>query len=129
MKRTFIFLLALVLTASSFAQQKTLTMEDAMINSRTTLAPENLRQLQFVKGTDDYIYLKKADGVDVYVRGNFKSKEDVVFLTLGQFNERLRAASLDTMKTLPPVQFSADNWIVNIKGQKYSFNASTKEYI
>lgn len=128
MKRSFIFLFGLVLFNVSVAQQKMLTMEDAMINSKTTLAPESLRQLQFVKGTDDYIYLKKTDGVDSYVRGNFKSKEDVAFLTLAQFNERLRAASLDTMKTLPPVQFSTEGWMVNIKGQKYSFSATTKDY-
>ncbi|MFT3910152.1 MAG: DPP IV N-terminal domain-containing protein [Ferruginibacter sp.] len=128
MKRTFLFLFTLFVANFSFAQQKTLTMEDAMLNSKTTLAPETLRQLQFIKGTNEYVYLKKTEGTDTYLKGDFKSKEDVVFLTLAQFNEKLRAASLDTMTSLPPIQFGSDNWTVNIKGQKISFNASTKEY-
>lgn len=128
MKRNFIFLLSMFILNLSFAQQKMLTMEDAMLNAKTTLAPENLRQLQFIKGTNEYVYLKKIDGADAYVKGNFKSKEDVVFLTIGQFNEKLRAASVDTMKTLPPIQFTSDKWMVNIKGQKIAFNPLNGEY-
>ena len=128
MKRNFIFLLSFLVVNLSFAQQKMLSMEDAMINNRTTLAPESLKQLQFIKGTDDYVYIKKADGIDAFMKGNFKSKQDDVFLTLGKFNEKLRAASLDTMVSFPPIQFNADNWIVNIKGRKYSFSPSTNEY-
>ncbi|MBC7535743.1 MAG: DPP IV N-terminal domain-containing protein [Ferruginibacter sp.] len=128
MKRFFIFLFILVITLQLCAQEKMLTMEDAMLNARTTLAPENLPQLQFVKGTADYIYLKKTDGIYAYVRGNFKSKEDVIFLTIEQFNEKMRAASLDTLKTLPVLQFNNDNWILSIKGQKFAFNSLDKGY-
>ncbi len=39
------------------AQNKMLTLEDALVKNRTTLASENLRQLQFIYGTDDYVYL------------------------------------------------------------------------
>ncbi|MEO8769538.1 MAG: DPP IV N-terminal domain-containing protein [Ferruginibacter sp.] len=128
MKRNFIFLLSFLVTNLSFAQQKMLSMEDAMVNNRTTLAPENLKQLQFIKGTDDYVYVKKTDGIDAFVKGNFKSKQDDVFLTLIQFNEKLRAASLDTMAAFPPIQFNADKWIVNIKGRKFSLSPLTNEY-
>lgn len=128
MKRIYCFLLVLVAANASFAQLKQLSMEDAMLNARTTLAPENLRQLQFIKGTDDYVYLKKADGTEKYMRGSFSSKEDVDYLTLVQLNERLRAASIDTLKSLPPIQFNAGNWVVNIKGQKLSFSTASKEY-
>ena len=123
MKRNFIFLITLFISQQLFAQDKILTMEEAILNARTTLAPENLRQLQFVKGTADYIYLKKTDGIDAYVRGNFKSTEDVVFLTLERFNEKMRAAWLDTLKALPAIQFNIDNWIVSIKGQKFALNS------
>lgn len=128
MKRNFIFLLSLLVLQLSFAQQKILSIEDAMVNSKTTLAPENLKQLQFIKGTDDYVYISKAGGMDAFMKGSFKSKQDDVFLTIGQFNEKLRAASLDTVVVFPPVQFNADNWVVNIKGRKYSFNALNNEH-
>ena len=105
----------------SMAQQKQLSMEDAMLNARTSLAPENLKQLQFVKGTNEYVYLKKADGVESWVSGNFASGAESLYLTLSQFNERLRKASQDTVKALPPMQFRKEGWTVNLKGQKMFF--------
>ncbi len=56
-----------VTIGNAYAQNKQLTIQDALINNLTTLAPENLRQLQFVKGTNDYVYLKKVDGRDVRI--------------------------------------------------------------
>ena len=67
-------------------------MEDAMVKNRTTLAPENLKQLQFIYGTSDYVYLKKVNDADVWVKGNLTSKEEAPFLTLTQLNEKLKAA-------------------------------------
>jgi dipeptidyl-peptidase-4 len=116
-----------MLTGTVSYAQKQLTIQDALVNNRTTLAPENLRQLQFVKGTDDYVYLKKINGTDTWVRGNFKTGE-TSYLTLTQFNQRLRKALLDTLITLPPIQFNNENWIVSIKGQRYAFNASDTNY-
>ncbi|MCP9751770.1 DPP IV N-terminal domain-containing protein [Ferruginibacter sp. HRS2-29] len=127
MKKCFLAL-ALICSLQTFAQQKILTMQEAMLNARTSLAPENLRQLQFIKGTDDYIYLKKINGADVFVRGNFSSKEDVTFLTLAQFNSKLRAGSIDTVATFPVIQFNNDNWVVSLKGTKYSFNSGNDQY-
>jgi dipeptidyl-peptidase-4 len=128
MKRIIPSLIFLLLANIAIAQQKMLTMEDAMLNARTTLAPENLKQLQFIKGTSDYVYLKKTDGTESWVKGNFKSASETVFLTLQQFNEKLRSASLDTVKALTAVQFNADSWIVNLKGQRLSLNPLTNEY-
>jgi dipeptidyl-peptidase-4 len=105
-----------------------LSMEDAMVNARTTLAPETLRQLQFIKGTNDYVYLKKTGGIDSWVKGNFKSNEETVFLTLGQFNQRLRAAGIDTVAALPSMQFNKDKWVLTLKGQKYAFNTADESY-
>jgi dipeptidyl-peptidase-4 len=127
MKRIFILCFSFV-TTIAFAQQKKLSMQDAMLNARTTLAPENLRQLQFVKGTDDYIYLKKLSGTDTWVRGNFNSGEEADFLTLAQLNQRLRNAKQDSLKALPPVQFNNDNYIVSIRGTKYSFSTVDQSY-
>ena len=113
---------------SSFAQHKLLTMQDAMVNARTTLAPENLRQLQFVQGTNDYVYLKKINGSDVFVRGNFSSTEETPFLTLSQLNQRLKNVKQDSLKALPPVQFNNDNYIVSIRGTKYGFSTKDQSY-
>ena len=121
MKQLFFSFLFSISIINLFAQQKQLTIEDAMVNARTTLAPENLKQLQFIKGTNDYVYLKKNDGVDVWMKGNFKSKEESEYLTLSAFNQYLRKAVMDTLKAMPAIQFAANEFTTTIKGQKMSF--------
>jgi dipeptidyl-peptidase-4 len=122
MKQLFLSFLFSISISTLFAQQKQLTIEDAMVNARTTLAPENLKQLQFIKGTNDYVYLKKTDGVDVWMKGNFKSKEESEYLTLFAFNQYLRKAAMDTMKAMPSIQFASNEFTATIKGQKMVFD-------
>lgn len=110
------------------AQQKMLTMQDAMLNARTTLAPQSLKQLQFINGTDNYVYASGEKGNELWMTGNFKSKTDVPYLTLAQINSRLKLAQLDTFTSLPPLQFNNDNWIVNLKGSKYALNHADDKY-
>ncbi len=103
-----------------------LTMEDAMVKNRTTLAPENLRQLQFMYNTDDYVYLKKLNDKDVWVKGDFKEKNETPFLSLEQLNQKIKAAGLDTATTMPQIQFNQSaEWITTVKGNKIAINPTT----
>ena len=121
-------ILAFLLNAISFfciAQGKLLTMEDALVNNRTTLAPENLRQLQFVYATDDYVYLKKINGKDVWVRGNIKNSE-APFLSLEQLNQKLKAAVYDTATEMPDIKFNQSaEWIMTVNKNKIALNPVT----
>ena len=122
MKKNIFFFLV-VISLSSSAQNKLLTMEDAMVKNRTTLAPENLKQLQFIFGTDDYVYLKKINDQDTWMKGNFKDKDETVFLTLTQLNEKLKATGFGDLKTMPAIQFSTRfDWVLKSKGSKISLN-------
>ncbi len=122
MKRIVILLLVFA-QLSAFAQNKWLSMEDAMVKNRSTLAPENLKQLQFVYGTADYVYIKKINDEDVWVKGNLKSKEDMPMLSLTQLNAKVKAAGYAEFKSMPAIQFnkSAD-WIFSVDGNKVSMN-------
>ena len=127
MKRN-IFFLILIFSLPGIAQNKLLTMEDAMVKNRTTLAPENLKQLQFVYGTNDYVYLKKMNDQEMWMRGNFRAKADTVFLTLARLNEKLQAASYVELKTMPAIQFNKGvGWIMTINGSKISYNPATNQ--
>ncbi len=121
MKKNIVSIVLLLVCSLSFAQQKMLSMEDAMLNARTTLAPQTLKQLQFIKGTNDYVYLKKENGIDRWMKGNFTSNEETIFLTLEEFNRKLHAAKIDTVTSLPPIQFNNDKWIFTLKGDKYAY--------
>ena len=57
-------------------------MEDAMVKNRTSLAPENLKQLQFIKGTNDYVYAGSRNGTDAWLGGNMNSSTDNIWLSL-----------------------------------------------
>ncbi|MBX2934837.1 MAG: DPP IV N-terminal domain-containing protein [Ferruginibacter sp.] len=121
--KKIIFFFAVLINLSAFAQSKLLTMDDALVKNRTTLAPENLKQLQFVYNTGDYVYLKKINNEDVWMRGGLKSVGESPFLTLGQLNEKLTSAGYTALKTMPAIQFNkSDEWILNIDGNKVAMN-------
>lgn len=111
------------------AQNKTLTMQDAMSNARTTLAPENLSQIQFIYGTEDYVYAKRLANGPVWMTGNFKSKEEQPFLSLSQLNHKLKAIQKDTLKAMPFIQFNQGaDWILFLNGAKVAFNPAKNTY-
>ena len=105
-----------------------LTMDDAMVKNRTSLAPATLKKLQFVKGSNDYVYLKNINGSDVWMRGNFNQKDEREFLSLAQLNQRLRLAALDTFAVMPDVDFNNDNYVVSIKGSRYALNTVDEKF-
>lgn len=124
--KKIIFFLSLVISLPGIAQNKMLTMEDAMVKNRTTLAPENLKQLQFLYGMDDYVYLKKVNGDDVWMKGNFKDKEEAAFLNLAQLNEKVKAAGYNELKVMPAIQFNkTGGWIFTVEGNQLSLDPVT----
>ncbi len=122
----FIFPLGCLLFSTGlFAQQKLLTMDEAMLKARTTLAPENLKQLQFIKGTDDYVYLKKSNGMDIWMRGHF-SKDAQPFLSLFDINQQLRNSGLDTSTSMPSIQFEKDGYLLSMPDRKVRVKTGQK---
>lgn len=117
-----------VCSLSVLAQNKLLTLEDALVRNRSALAPENLRQLQFLYGTEDYVYLKRIDNKDVWVRGNFKSVTEQNFLSLEDLNQKLKAAGLDAVTAMPLIQFyRSPEWIFTVNGSKLALNPTTNQ--
>jgi len=125
MKRLIFALPLIVMALSGVARQKQLTMQDAMINARSTLAPQNLSQIQFIYGTEDYVYAKRQGNEVVWTSGSLKHPEHD-FLTLGQLNAKLRAGGLDTAKAMPFLQFNqGKEWIVMLNGSKVALDPAT----
>lgn len=123
MKRLILFFPLLAIAFSGIAQNKQLTMQDAMSNARTTLAPENLSQIQFIYGTEDYVYAKRIGNSPVWLSGNAKSASDQPYLSLNQLNQKLKAAQKDTLKMMPMVQFNQGaEWILTLNGSKVALD-------
>lgn len=123
-------IVVLILIAINFqviAQKKLLSMEDAMVKNRSSLAVENLKQLQFLFGTSDYVHLKKMEGKEVWVKGNSKSPE-LPFLTLDQLNEKLKVAGFAAVSAMPAIQFNVSaDWIFKADGNKIALNPLTNQ--
>lgn len=121
--KKIIFFLSIVVYVNANAQTKWLTMDDAMVKNRTTLATENLKQLQFIYNTNDYVYLKKINEENVWVKGNFKSADESSFLTLSQLNKKFVAAGFAEQKSMPAIQFNkSTDWIMTVDAAKISMN-------
>ncbi len=101
------------------AQQQQLSMEEAMLKARTTLAPENLRQLQFVKGLNDYIYLSAAGGRDLLRRGNTRQGTESDYLPLTALNGLLREKGVDTLGSLPVLQWMSPGRLYMVQQNKF----------
>lgn len=110
------------------AQLKKLSIQDAMIKARTTLAPENLKQLQFIKGNKSaYVYLKKLNGVDTWMSSDFENKSESVLFDLPQFNQKLKALQLDTVSSMPAISFYKDSMVTIVNGQKLALKILQNE--
>ncbi len=120
-KKVIIAAFILLFANVAFAQLKQLSMADAMINARTTLAPENYKQLQFIKGTDEFVYLNKTNDNEIWMKSSFKNVENTEYLNRNQLNESLRKAGFDTVTSMPAVQFSKNSFVTTVKGQKLLF--------
>ncbi|MES2828785.1 MAG: DPP IV N-terminal domain-containing protein [Bacteroidota bacterium] len=117
------------ITCLGFAQGKLLTMNDAMVNARTTLGPENLAALQFIYGTEQYVYLKDMGNGPVWMKGDLNEKNDVSFLTLSELNSSLAKAKLDTLNRMIGIQFNqGPEWIMYLNEGKYAYNPELKSF-
>ncbi|WP_288881133.1 S9 family peptidase [Pedobacter panaciterrae] len=129
MKKLILCIQLLSIAFYGIAQDKQLTIQDAMSNARTTLAPENLSQIQFIYGTEDYVYAKKIGNEPVWMSGNFKSQHEQQFLSLVQLNQKLKSFQKNTLKSMPVIQFNqGPDWILTVNGSKVAFNPVKNTY-
>lgn len=126
MKQAYKFFFFLLFPVISWGQEKALSMDEAMLSARTSLAPQNLRQLQFIGGSHNYVYLKKTDTGEQWLKGSFQ-KPATNFLSLPAFNAQMRSAGMDTFKSWPSIKFNEDSWTVSSSGALFNFYPSTQK--
>jgi dipeptidyl-peptidase-4 len=105
MKKLLLTLCMGVLSLSSFAQQKQLSMEDAVLRQRSTLAPERIAQLQWIKKSNAYIVVKKENNQDVFQITDASHRNPDRSIHLAAINTALRNAKQDTLTRLPLIEW------------------------
>jgi len=117
MKKIILFLVAI--TQVAIAQTKLLTMEEAVVLQRTSLAPAKLKQLMWMKNSNNYSFIDKKNNEEVLVIGAAESAKQTDALTLTQFNAALSSASLSAVKAFPLMVWTADKQFTFELDKKY----------
>ncbi|MGZ3898936.1 MAG: hypothetical protein ACXVNQ_01320, partial [Bacteroidia bacterium] len=89
MKRSHYFLItALLVSSGFFAQTKLLTIQEALLKGRTTLAPKRI-QTMFVPGEQKFAFIDN----NVLKVGNNDDGQVKDLLSLGDLNKQLKSSS------------------------------------
>ncbi len=111
-KNALLFSVFALLIQTSIAQKKLLTMEEAVVKQRTTLAPAKLKQLMWVKGTNTYSYVSPTETQEALVTSNISSSELQPVVYLAGLNEALTAAGQSTVKSFPAMQWKNEKQFI-----------------
>lgn len=82
----FSFSLLIFLSLSSKAQDKLLSVEDAVLKQRTTLSPDRLSQLQWIPNVYKFSFVGKKLGKDILIVQDAQTLKQDSILSLFDFN-------------------------------------------
>lgn len=96
MKKAFFLVLAFTASLTITAQDKLLSIQDAVLKGRTSLAPKRLQNLSFIPGSNKFAYV---EGSTVKVGDNASGKV-TDFVTMNDINKLLKAEKRDSLKQI-----------------------------
>ncbi|MCD6018209.1 MAG: family peptidase [Bacteroidetes bacterium] len=115
MKKTTLLFSIFILSNCAIAQDKLLTIQEAVLKGRTTLAPTRLQSLGFVPGHDQFSYITN----NTIFTGDKKTGKAVSLLSLNDLNSKLKAGNKDTLTSLSNVTWKnlSQFYFSNKKGE------------
>lgn len=102
-KLTSLLLFVTLIVSGLWAQNKQLTLEDAVWNQWFSLRPASITQLQWIKNTDDYSFIDKWKEIH---SGNISSKTDKIICSTDDVNAALKSNKLTEIR-----YFNDINWL------------------
>jgi dipeptidyl-peptidase-4 len=99
----------------SVAQNKLLTIQEAVLKGRSTLAPKRLQGLSFINGTTKFSYV---DNNSIKIGDNATGKTNDV-ISLKELNAQLKSSTKDTLAALTSITWKNANqfYFSNKKGE------------
>lgn len=85
--------------------QKMLTVSDAVLKQRNTLAPEKLNQLSWMGSTNYYAYIDMKDNISTLFTSDAKLNQPKVTLTITELNALLKEKNLKDAKDFPYIKW------------------------
>lgn len=113
--RTLLLSMALGCGVLAQAQNKLLTIQEAVSKGRTSLAPKRLQGISFVNGTDKFSYVED----NVVKIGNNANGKTTDLLSVKDLNTRLKSGQHDTLTALGAITWKNANqfYFSNKKGE------------
>jgi dipeptidyl-peptidase 4 len=138
MRKFFLlFLLAIAFSANIFAQDKLFTVEDVTINAYPKFLVQNLRQLNWLPSSDNFVYVDGQGDAAAILKYGTKSTSADTFLTLAELNGFLEKSQIEKLKNFPPINWNSETafsfWAKNdwlsfdIKFRKLTKNVSVND--
>ena len=122
--KKIIFWFSLFVIQFYFAQNKQLTIQDAVLKARTSLAPKKLQSLTFILGTDKFSYVDN----NILKVGDNISGKIVDVLSLKELNASLVSLSKDTLEGLLNVSWkNANQFYFLNKKEEFIYSLDKKE--
>jgi len=117
MNKCLLLLCSGILSASALAQQQQYTMEEAVLGLKTTLAPQNLKQLNWIPGTDAYTFLAGSRGKEALVRTQVPAMKTDTLVRLGEIREQVKDQA--SLKAFPEVHWINEHEFYFNTGSSY----------
>ncbi|MFH1320644.1 MAG: DPP IV N-terminal domain-containing protein [Bacteroidota bacterium] len=122
------FLLNYLWISPALAQQKMLSIEDAVLKGRTTLAPENLSQLQWIKNSTDYSYKIEKGDRQLLMRGKIETTKADTLLSLQNLNKNTGLPDSLALKSIPEIEWlNADEFIFFYRNNIYNYDVKSSK--
>jgi dipeptidyl-peptidase-4 len=127
MKKQFLFLLlSLIILQPVFAQKKTITVEQAIMQ-RAALSPKRMSQLQWLPGATAFVYVDTLNKAQMLFKGNTSGAVSQM-LALKEVNDALKVIGGDTLAKFPMLSFKSNEIFQFTSGtQKYSYDFTRKQ--
>ena len=121
MKTLFLISSAFIIS-TTIAQNKLLTIQDAVLKGRTTLAPKKLQGLTFINGVDKFSYIDN----NILKIGDSNGKVSDA-LSLKELNTVLKSASKDTLVVFTTITWkNANQFYFSIKKGELIYSLDKK---
>jgi hypothetical protein len=119
--KNFILFIALLLGASLHAQES-ISIRDAVLGLRDKYRPDNLRNLQWIKGMDAFSQTEKTDSGWIITLTEVPSFKKNLVTTLKKINEAGKFTGKEALASIPPITWiNADAFEFSKGLQRYQF--------
>jgi dipeptidyl-peptidase-4 len=106
---TTLILFLLLFGTSLMAQNKMLSMEDAILKGRSTLGPKTLRQIKWMNDENNFSFTDVRDSKEALYSIETASGKETKLLGMNQFNQFLQKAYFDTLPRFPEIEWESND--------------------